>query len=150
TLDLAQELKVARDHLAEISDVVAAGPRAGAPRRIRLLAALAAAAVLAGFVAVFLAGRRGGGRPGPDLQRRTFGNGTVRAARFAPDGRTIVFAAVWDGNPARLFSTRTDGRESKSLELPDAEVVSVSSLGEIAMLLQPDDPGGDFVAMGRL
>ena len=135
TQDLAQELKVARDHLAEISDVFAAAPPAAMPRRFRLFAALAAAAVLAGFVGVFLAGKRAGDRPFPDFQRLTFRHGAVATARFAPDGRTIVYAASFDGEPIRLFSTRTDGRESRRLEFPDGEIVSMSSLGEIAMLM---------------
>jgi eukaryotic-like serine/threonine-protein kinase len=150
TEDLAQELRVARDRLTEAPEGFADGSPTPSPRRLRLLALVAATAILAGLVGVFVAGRRAGSRPVPDFQRLTFGNGRVTAARFAPDGRTIVFAAAWDGKPTRLFSTRTDGRESKPLELPEGEVVSVSSLGEIAMLLHPVDPGGDFVEMGRL
>ena len=135
TQDLAQELKVARDHMAEMSDAFAAGPRAAMPRRYRLFAALAGAAVLAGFAGVFLAGKRAGDRPIPDYQRLTFSHGAVATARFAPDGRTIVYSAGFDGEPIRLFSTRTDGRESRRLEFPDGVLVSMSPLGEIAMLL---------------
>ncbi len=148
TRDLAQELKVARDRLPEISAVFAAGP-AAAPRWLGLAAVLAALAVLAGFVGIYFAGRRAGNRPVPDFQRLTYGNGTVEAARFAPDGRTVVFAANWDGNPMSLYSTRTDGRESRRLELPDGEVVSVSSQGEIVMLLNRV-AGADFASAGTL
>jgi Tol biopolymer transport system component len=96
---------------------------------------LTAASLLSGIVGVFLLGKRAGDRPNPEFQRLTFGRGAVVSARFAPDGRTIVYSASTDGQPIRMFSARTDGRESRRLELPDASVVSVSPLGEIAMLL---------------
>jgi hypothetical protein len=35
----------------------------------------------------------------PSYQQITFGSGTIRAARFAPDGQTIVYSASWDGAP---------------------------------------------------
>jgi eukaryotic-like serine/threonine-protein kinase len=135
TQDLAQELRVVRDHWTELSDTSAAAFVAAAPRRLRLFAAVAAASVLAGFFVVFFAGRRAGERPIPDFQRLTYRHGIVVSARFAPDGRTIVYGAAWGGAPIRLFSTRTDGRDSNRLDLGDADVVSVSSAGEIAMLL---------------
>jgi Tol biopolymer transport system component len=147
TQDLAQELKVVRAHLIEMSGASAAAVAEAAPRRLRLSGLLAAAAVLAGLVGIFFAGRHAGDRPIPDFQRLTFRRGTVRSARFAPDGRTIVYGAAWDGAPIRLFSTRTDGRDSTRLELADADVASVSSLGEIAMLLghRPINPLYDWV-----
>ena len=133
TRDLARDLETLRDHSSETSGTdLASTPR---PRRPRIAALLTAVAVLAGFAGIFLAGRRSGDRPIPDFQRLTFRRGSVASARFAPDGRTIVYGASWDGEPIRLFSTRTDGRESTRLDLPDGDVVSVSSLGEIAMLL---------------
>jgi len=136
TEDLARELKVVRTHLTEISGTpAAAAAEVAAPRRFRLWGLLVMAAVLAGFVGIFFVGRHAGERPIPDFQRLTFQRGAVRSARFAPDGRTVVYGAAWDGAPIRLFSTRTDGRDSTRLELPDADVASVSSLGEIAMLL---------------
>ncbi len=134
TQDLAQELKTVRDHLTELSGTSAA-VLAIAPPRLRLVSLLMAVTVLAGFAAVYFLGKRAGDRPFPEFQRLTYRHGTVVSARFAPDGRTIVFGAAWDGAPIRLFSTRTDGRESTRLELADADVVAVSSAGEIAMLL---------------
>ena len=133
TRDLARDLETLRDHSSESSGAaLISTPR---PRRLRIAALLTAAAVLAGFVGIFLAGRKSGSRPIPDFQRLTFRRGAVASARFAPDGRTIVYGAAWDGEPIRLFSTRTDGRESRRLDLPDGDLASVSSLGEIAMLL---------------
>jgi Tol biopolymer transport system component/predicted Ser/Thr protein kinase len=131
TQDLAQELKSVRDHLSEMSGALAVSP----PRRTRVPGLLAGAAVLASVAAIVFAWRRAGEKPIPDFQRLTFRRGSVWSARFAPDGRTIVYSAVWEGDPLRLFSTRTDGLESRRLDLPDGGLVSVSPLGEIAMLL---------------
>ncbi len=133
TRDLARDLETLRDHSSETSGAaLISTPR---PRRLRVAALLTAATVLAALGGVYLVGRRSGGRPVPDFQRLTFRRGAVASARFAPDGRTIVYGAAWDGDPIRLFSTRTDGRESRRLDLPDGELASLSSLGEIAMLV---------------
>ncbi len=134
TRDLAQELRVVLDHLPELSGSTGGGA-APAKSRVRLAGLLTAAAVLAGFAGLFFLWRPAGEKPFPEFQRLTFRRGTVSSARFAPDGRTIVYGAAWDGEPIRVFSTRTDGRESTRLDLPDADLVSVSSLGEIAILL---------------
>ncbi|HTO77058.1 MAG TPA: protein kinase [Thermoanaerobaculia bacterium] len=134
TMDLAQDLKVVRDHLDEISGVSLAPFKASPSRRLRVPALAAAGAILAGLLGVSL-GRRSAERPVPEFQRLTFGRGTVWSARFAPDGRTVVYGAAWNGAPIRLFTSRTDGRDASRLDVGDADVVSVSSLGDIAMLL---------------
>ena len=38
--------------------------------------------------------------PSPVFRRLTFRRGTVQSARFAPDGKTVVYGAAWDGAPA--------------------------------------------------
>lgn len=143
TRDLSQELAVLRDHLTEVTGSVTAAPAPRALRRIRVAGLGVAAAVLAAFAGAFLLGRSAGQRPFPDFQRLTFRHGAVWSARFVPDGRTIVYGAAWDGDPLRLFSMRTDGRDSTRIDLPDADVASVSSRGEIALLLgRPFRPQG--------
>ena len=57
------------------------------------------------------------------------------AARFAPDGQTIVYGAAWDGRPLEIFTTRADSAESRSLGLPGADLLAVSSTGELAISL---------------
>ena len=95
------------------------------------LGLLALALPLVGFVV----GRRGADRPVPSFQRLTFRRGSVQSARFAPDGRTIVYSAAWDGDPIRVFSTRIERPESARIELPDARLEAVSPSGE--MLVKP-------------
>ncbi|MGH7336106.1 MAG: protein kinase domain-containing protein, partial [Myxococcota bacterium] len=69
------------------------------------------------------------------FQRLTFGRGMMRAARFAPDGRTIVYGASWDGPPVRVHLTRTDSTESAALATPPGELLAVSRSGEVAVSL---------------
>jgi len=114
--------------------VTAAGP----PRRAR--AGMAVAAGLALLAAGLLAGSwfaGGRGRSSPTYRRLTYRRGFISNARFAPDGQTILYSADWDGAPTRIFSTRPGGRESTALPLPSALLLSVSSRGEMAILLDP-------------
>ncbi len=114
----------------------AAAPRGGwAWLRVAGVAAALAAVAASGF----WAGRRGGAARAagdePSFQRLTFGQGTIWSARFTPDGKSIVYSAAWDGEPIRLFLTRTDDPTSAPLNLPDANLLSVSSTGELAVSL---------------
>src|SRR4029453_13801627 len=69
-------------------------------------------------------------------QQLTFRRGSIWSARFAPDGRTIVYGAAWDGQPGEIFLTRAESPESQSLGLRNADVLSISPSGEIALSLQ--------------
>ena len=71
----------------------------------------------------------------PTFQRLSFRRGTVVSARFAPDGQTVIYGAAWDGSPWRLFSNRRESPESSPLMLPDAEILSISSTGMMAISL---------------
>ena len=69
----------------------------------------------------------------PSFHRITFRRGALNSARFAPDGQ-IVYSAAWDGGPRELQVTRSDGRDFRALDIRDAQVVGVSSSGEVAFL----------------
>ena len=71
----------------------------------------------------------------PTFQRLTFRRGTILSARFAPDGQTVIYGAAWEGQPCRLFSTRPESPESSVLALPEAEILSVSTTGQMAISL---------------
>ena len=75
--------------------------------------------------------------PPPSFQQLTFRQGDIPAARFAADGESIVYSAAWDGSPVETFITRPEGPESRRLELDNADLLDVSSSGEIALLLEP-------------
>ena len=74
-------------------------------------------------------------RPLPRFTQLTFRRGTVLSARFTADGNTVVYSALWDGQPPQVFSRRLDRPESASLGLPPAKLLSVSSQGDLAILL---------------
>jgi Tol biopolymer transport system component len=64
----------------------------------------------------------------------------IRNARFAPDGRTVVYGAIYNAGVTELFSNRTDSAEQHSLGI-HAEVLGVSSTGELAVTVNPNfDP----------
>ena len=79
----------------------------------------------------------------------TFRRGEIRSARFAPDGQTILYSAAWQGNPVEIFSARQGTVESRSLGLGRAELLAVSSTGEMALALA-SHPAGTWVNVGTL
>jgi Tol biopolymer transport system component len=66
----------------------------------------------------------------------TFRRGSIRHARFAPDGQTVIYGATWDGRPVEVFSTRAESTESRSLALYDTEILAISPAGEMAISLR--------------
>lgn len=71
--------------------------------------------------------------PIASFQRLTFARGTIRSARFTPDGQTIVYSAAWNGLPLRTFLTRPESPASSLLQVPEGQVLSVSSKGDVAV-----------------
>ena len=88
----------------------------------------------------------------PTYRQLTFRGGTIRMARFAPDGKTIVYSAAWEGNPTELYTTRPESPESRTIGLSQAEVLSISSEGEMAVLLHSHnvDPYINSGTLGRV
>ncbi|MFI5110003.1 MAG: serine/threonine-protein kinase [Terriglobales bacterium] len=105
------------------------------PRRWLPLAAGLAVALAAVAIAAFMLGQRSGRTPPPLYHLLTYRRGILRMARFAPDGQTIVCSATWEGKPTEVFATRPESPESRPLGLTGAEILSISSQGEMALLL---------------
>jgi eukaryotic-like serine/threonine-protein kinase len=99
-----------------------------------LTAVAVVALVVASWVGVYLFAHRGA-VSNPTFHEITFRNGTIWDARFAPDGQTIVYGANWEGTPAELFTTHFDSTDSRSVGLPSAQILSISSKGEMAINL---------------
>jgi len=97
----------------------------------------ASAAVVAAGVLAFYAGRVSQRSMTPVFHRLTFRRGVLPTARFANDGKTIVYAASWDGKPFEVFSTSESSPESRSLGIQNAMPVSISKNGEMALILSP-------------
>jgi serine/threonine protein kinase/WD40 repeat protein len=74
----------------------------------------------------------------PQFRRLTFRRGEVRAARFSPDGETIVYSAAWDGRPPEIFAVSRGATESRPLGMTESDVLSVSKAAELAILLRRD------------
>jgi eukaryotic-like serine/threonine-protein kinase len=86
----------------------------------------------------------------PPLYRQlTFRRGSIRAARFAPDGQTILYSAAWQGNPVDVFTARPEAPESRSMGLSRTQLMSVSSTAEMAVLLNSKAIGA-WVTLGTL
>ncbi len=102
------------------------------------LATLVAGAAVLGAVGVtsYLRGKHAAQQPLPTFQRLTFRRGTIESARFTTDGHTIVYSAAWDGEPLHLFMTRREGPDSSPLTAHSAKLLSVSTTGEMALLVR--------------
>ena len=88
--------------------------------------------------------------PLPPLYRQlTFRRGSIRSARFAPDGQTILYSAAWQGGPIDVFTARPEAPEARSMGLNHTQLVSVSSTAEMAVLLN-SKAIGTWVTMGTL
>ena len=142
TEDLSRDLSTLRDHLSESisSGALVAATGGGARRRftLPLVGLIAAAATLIGVGLLadrWLTSRHGSPHV-PTFRQLTFRRGNIHSARFTQDGRTVVYGASWDGAPGELFTVRTDSTDSHPLGISRAEVLSVSSKGELAVLLK--------------
>ena len=71
----------------------------------------------------------------PSYRRLTFEEGTVYSARFTPDFRAIVYGAAWNDKPLQLFSTVGDSLLTQPLAVTGANLLAVSSTGELAVTL---------------
>jgi serine/threonine protein kinase/Tol biopolymer transport system component len=71
----------------------------------------------------------------PVYHQLTFRHGGVRMARFGSDGKSVLYSAAWEEKPIEIYTTRPESPESRAFGLEGAEVQSVSSQGEMAVLL---------------
>ena len=74
----------------------------------------------------------------PAVKQLTFRRGSILAARFAPDGRTVHFSAGWSGGAPEIYSTTVDSPEIRPLGVRNAQLLSVSRGGELALSLRPN------------
>jgi eukaryotic-like serine/threonine-protein kinase len=152
TRDLARDLASVRDHVSEVTSSAEApidlGPRP--LRRARRSTVLAAALLilLAGAVAgwLFAAKKLPKTAPAPSFRRVTFRSGFLQNARFAPDG-TIVYGATWAGESSGLYAVRPESPESRSFEIGHADILAVSSTGEMAVLLNQNQISGTLARL---
>ena len=138
TEDLARDLATLREHVSDLSGEARLSVEA--PRRRPRWGAIGlAAALLTTTAGIYLLGQRVGRSQTspPRFQQLTFGSAGISTARFAPDGQSVVYAAQWEGKPSELFTARVDSPGARSLGLSRAEIVSISSSGQMALVLAP-------------
>jgi eukaryotic-like serine/threonine-protein kinase len=152
---LKRDTDSSRAGIGSAPSMVPAGkPKEVSPpaRRKLLLPVIVGCGFLLTLAAGLAAGKRLWGFAGsgaPLYHEITFRRGEIRSARFAPDGQTILYSASWQGNPVEIFSARQGTVESRSLGLGRAELLGVSSTGEMALSLG-SHPVGTWMNVGTL
>src|ERR1700722_3128808 len=140
----ASDIAFDLEHLSGISSTTArAIPAAGAPPRGKLMAMVAGSLAL-GLVMLGVGwwlGRGSAHAPLAEYQQITFRTGSIGNARFTPDG-SVVYSASWDGCDNQLYISRTDDPGSRELGIKDAELLSISKGGELAIRLNSENHGG--------
>jgi eukaryotic-like serine/threonine-protein kinase len=136
----ARDLAFALDALsapsgAPISGTSVSGPARSIPRWRKVATAIVLLAAIAGAFVLgrALAPARNG--QATTISRLTFDRGVIRNARFASDGETVVYGAAWNGAPLKMFVARLDTKESKPLDLPDGDILALSTTGDMLMSL---------------
>ena len=137
--DVQDELESGKLGLAN-GDGVAVQPR----RNIRFL--LWPAVILLALLGGGYAGWRSLKPAQPAFERLTYRRGEIPAAKFSPDGQTVVFSAQWANEPTNIFSMRPGSREYRTLDLPEGRILAISSTGEMAILQGPFKGGAGTLA----
>jgi len=124
---------------------IASGPSVSVtgrrPRRLTVMAVMAVMAVtgilgVAGQ-ALYRMGQKAERRStaGIAFRQMSFRPQAIFQAAFAPDADTIVYSAALEGNVPELFEIRPEYPEPRRLGLPRTHLLSISSRGELAVLI---------------
>jgi hypothetical protein len=147
--DPADRIQSAHDVKLQLQWLSEGGSQTGSPAIVPApaktgarLGWIAGSAIASALVLGAAAGYLGRGSPAPtaasvaDVTYKpiTFEEGFIFAARFAPDGRTIVYSADWDGRPRGVYVTSLDSPEFRPLGFPGADLLGISRSGELAIL----------------
>ena len=92
------------------------------------------------LAAAFWAGHKTLKSSAPVFSRLTFRGGHVGAARFSPDGQTIVYSAQLGDEPLQLYTTRPDAPQSRELGLKNSSILAISKQDELAITLNHIQP----------
>ncbi|MDQ6891759.1 MAG: protein kinase [Acidobacteriota bacterium] len=135
----ARDMAFDLEALSGVSGTAAAASVTVPAGRKRLLSAGLAAAILASLASLaigFFAGKGRGAVEPPKFHQLTFRRGTVWSGRFGSDGKSILYSASWDGEPTEIFVSAPESPESRPLGFPGADVLALSSSGDLAMALR--------------
>jgi Tol biopolymer transport system component len=130
----AERFQSARDLAFDLETVSGASTGAGTPAAITrglsrrwIFAAAILAAIVVGVLIGRLLGRGAVPAAPPNFTQLTFSRGLIYSARFAPDGKSVFYAASWNGRPLQIYSTSPGSPESRGLDLSDATLFAVSA-----------------------
>ncbi len=144
----ASDIAFDLEHLSGLSGSAARVATAGVgsgnlQSRLRLPLALGAGLVIAGAVygLGWWTGKASARAPQAEYQQITFRTGRIGNARFTPDG-SMVYSASWEGGEDQLYMSRLDDPGSRDLGIKDAELLSISKSGEMAIRLNTVGHGG--------
>ena len=112
------------------------------------LAAIAIALLAGAAIGWFVHAARSHVIP-PLYHQLTFRRGTIRSARFTPNGQSVVYGAAWEGKPTELFITSPESPQSRSLDRHGEELMGISSTGDIALLTSVNATG-TYTEVGTL
>ena len=132
--DLAFALEALSGTSSKTGAQPAIQPRTSAPRWA-VVAAIAALALAAGAgIAWYL---RPPPNPIPTFEQVSFHRGNVMRGRFAPDGKTVVYSGLLNGEAADTYVIRDEYPEPVSAGLHGALLLSISKQGQMAVLVRP-------------
>ncbi|HKM86785.1 MAG TPA: protein kinase [Terriglobales bacterium] len=103
-------------------------------KRLPMIGGVVLVALLATTLGGFLIGERSVTPSVPTFRELTFRRGALVAARFAPDPRSAIYSAAWEGAPEEVFISSPNSTESRDLGLSHTQVLAVSSAGQMAVL----------------
>jgi serine/threonine protein kinase len=136
--DLAFDLESLSSLSGAAKPVTGLHPVSATKYRTPLLFAIPAVLLMA--VAAFWAGHATRKSSAPVFSRLTFRGGHVGAARFSPDGQTIVYSAQLGDEPLQLYTTRPDAPQSRELGLKNSSILAISKQDELAITLNHIQP----------
>ncbi len=85
----------------------------------------------------------------PTYKPITFRRGSIGNARFGSDGQTVIYSASWEGAPSDIYTGRTDSLGERPMGFANAELLGISSAGEMAIRTNTIAMGG-FARRGLL
>ena len=134
-----KDIAFALEHLNATTSGVLGRPAIRGPRHASLLAAASAVAgtLLLGLLFLAFGWPPFAPKVPPTFTRVTFAPGTVEAAFFGPDGRTIYYSERINGGPPQIFVIHPGSPEPKPLGVTDALLLGVSPNSDLAILRSP-------------
>ena len=132
----ARDVAFDLEALSGLSGTTAAASVAGPSPRRRLLPMFGVAAILASLAVGYFIGKGRGAAKPLAFRQLTFRRGTVWSARFGVDGKTAFYSASWDGAPTEIYVSAPGSPESRPLGISGADILAVSSAGDLAMALE--------------